>query len=187
VIIYFSGVRQGMRERVSQDVAAYNAAKITADDERAERGSLVLGADQLQGAPAISEARTRIHHYHFFTTHAARIEEMLGGEASMITVVPSKRGMPYEKQPLRAARHPAAIVRLSGHRAPLSWLAQVPVTAIVAVMPAAGSSAPASVLLLSTWSIAVTCLIVHVPPGLPRGMVSKQLKVPSARVPADGS
>ncbi len=41
--------------------------------------------------------------YHFLKTHAARIAEMLGGEASMITVVPSKRGVPYEKQPLRAA------------------------------------------------------------------------------------
>jgi hypothetical protein len=39
--------------------------------------------------------------YHFLTTHERSIAVMLGGEPTMLTIVPSKRGTPYDQQPLR--------------------------------------------------------------------------------------
>lgn len=39
----------------------------------------------------------------YFETHLDDIEGLLGGEVSMIAVVPSKRGRTYEQQPLRKA------------------------------------------------------------------------------------
>jgi hypothetical protein len=41
--------------------------------------------------------------YTFLGEHEDRIAEMLGGEATAITIVPSKRGKDYETQPLRRA------------------------------------------------------------------------------------
>lgn len=41
--------------------------------------------------------------YHFLTTYEEQITELLGGIATGITLVPSKRGVPYEAQPLRSA------------------------------------------------------------------------------------
>ena len=41
--------------------------------------------------------------FHFFDTHASRIEAMLGGPPTVFTIVPSKQGKSYSQQPLRAA------------------------------------------------------------------------------------
>lgn len=41
--------------------------------------------------------------YCFMAQHRLRIGEMLGGAWDRITIVPSKRGISYEQQPLRAA------------------------------------------------------------------------------------
>jgi predicted amidophosphoribosyltransferase len=40
--------------------------------------------------------------HHFLDTHASAIADALGAAPTIITVVPSKRGIPYEQQPLRA-------------------------------------------------------------------------------------
>ena len=41
--------------------------------------------------------------YHFLQTHEDKIAAMLGGAVTMITIVPSKRGVDYAQQPLRSA------------------------------------------------------------------------------------
>jgi hypothetical protein len=41
--------------------------------------------------------------YTFTAIHAAKIAAMLGGPPTLITIVPSKRGIQYDDQPLRAA------------------------------------------------------------------------------------
>ena len=41
--------------------------------------------------------------HHFLASRRTHIAALLGGEPTMITVVPSKKGVPYETQPLRTA------------------------------------------------------------------------------------
>jgi hypothetical protein len=41
--------------------------------------------------------------HHFLQTHASRVASLLGGEPTVVTVVPSKRGISYDDQPLRIA------------------------------------------------------------------------------------
>lgn len=41
--------------------------------------------------------------YTWLAAHERRIAELLGGEATLVTIVPSKRGIGYEEQPLRKA------------------------------------------------------------------------------------
>jgi adenine/guanine phosphoribosyltransferase-like PRPP-binding protein len=49
--------------------------------------------------------------HHFLDTHAVAISAALGGPPTIVTIVPSKRGIAYEQQPLRAALSLAAPVR----------------------------------------------------------------------------
>lgn len=46
-----------------------------------------------------------------YQEHQHRIASALGGEPSVVTVVPSKRGRPFETQPLRVAMHHVAALR----------------------------------------------------------------------------